>query len=164
MSLQQVREFHEKYGIVAGPIQGDLLLHDNGDATDYLQTLAEQIEELHQEMLPGATDAKENRNDHRLWRLGLLLGELAELAEGLAERDEVKVADALGDINYANDGTALAFDIPLEHVVDEIHRSNMTKAPTIRPKGPSFVEPNLRKAIDKGRDLGRWEQKLKQGI
>src|SRR5690606_20767624 len=52
-----------------------------------------------------------------------------DLATSAAEpvKDIVEVADALGDLKYVIDGMALEAGIPLDDVVAEIHRSNMTK-------------------------------------
>jgi predicted HAD superfamily Cof-like phosphohydrolase len=41
--------------------------------------------------------------------------------------DLVEVADALGDLSYVVNGSALEHGIDLEPIVREIHRSNMTK-------------------------------------
>jgi len=41
--------------------------------------------------------------------------------------DLVGVADALADIDYVNQGAAIAFGLNLEPFSDEVHRSNMTK-------------------------------------
>ena len=38
-----------------------------------------------------------------------------------------EVADALTDIEYINNGTALVFGIPLDQTFEEVHRSNMSK-------------------------------------
>ncbi len=39
----------------------------------------------------------------------------------------VEMADALGDMDYINEGTRLTFGIPRQKVADEIQRSNMAK-------------------------------------
>ncbi len=41
--------------------------------------------------------------------------------------DLVGVADALADIDYVNQGAAVAYGLNLEPFQDEVHRSNMTK-------------------------------------
>ena len=56
----------------------------------------------------------------------LLKGDaLAMAAEG--EVDLVGVADALADIDYVNQGAAVAYGLDLEPFQDEVHSSNMTK-------------------------------------
>lgn len=85
------------------------------------------------------------------FRLDLLKEELSELEEGIHSGDQIKVADALGDLLYVLVGTAIEFDIPLEEVFNEVHRSNMTKLPRqpddikgrIRDKGHAYVPPDL---------------------
>jgi len=60
-------------------------------------------------------------------REDLLDEEYNEFLEGMAERDLVKVADALADMAYIIAGTAHEFGIPLDKVWDEVQRSNMAK-------------------------------------
>lgn len=43
--------------------------------------------------------------------------------------DLVEIADALADLDYVVAGTRLAYGIPRKPVADEVHRSNMAKAP-----------------------------------
>lgn len=74
------------------------------------------------------------------------------------KRDVVGVADALGDLKYVIDGFGLEAGIPLDDVVAEIHRSNMSKLgedgkPVILTsppekagkvgKGPHYTPPQL---------------------
>lgn len=54
--------------------------------------------------------------------------------------DLVAVADALADLIYVINGTALEFGIPLDAVFDEVHRSNLSKLdadgrPVVLPGG-----------------------------
>lgn len=86
-------------------------------------------------------------------RLGLIEEEFNELKEAVAARDLVAIADALGDLEYVINGMALGTGIDLPAVVEEIHRSNMTKLgedgqPIYREdgkilKGDSYEPPNL---------------------
>lgn len=67
--------------------------------------------------------------------------------------DLVEVADALGDLRYVVDGANLVYGIPGEEVLDEVHRSNMSKLgedgkPVLRAdgkilKGPGYFKPNI---------------------
>lgn len=69
------------------------------------------------------------------------------------KRDIVAAADALGDIEYVVNGAAAGMGIPLPEVVEEIHRSNMTKlGPDGKPiyredgkilKGEDYEPPQL---------------------
>jgi len=105
-------------------------------------------------------------------RLDLILEEVFELMEALgydskplaetpfrkhSAADIVAAADALGDIEYVVNGMAVGMGIPLPEVVEEIHRSNMSKMgadgkPIFRDdgkvlKGPNYSPPNLEKVL-----------------
>jgi len=54
---------------------------------------------------------------------------LGVIDETPAKPDLVEVADALADLDYVVAGTRLAYGIPRGPVADEVHRSNMAKAP-----------------------------------
>ena len=72
--------------------------------------------------------------------------------------DLVGAADALGDLEYVVNGAAIGMGIPLPEVVEEIHRSNMTKLgadgkPIYRAdgkilKGPDYEPPRIRDLLD----------------
>jgi predicted HAD superfamily Cof-like phosphohydrolase len=82
-----------------------------------------------------------------LQRVEFIEEETRELREAVEAGHIVKVADALADIAYAVYGTAWRFGIPLDAVIAEVHRSNMTK--TASPgdgkaiKGPGYSPPNI---------------------
>ena len=73
----------------------------------------------------------------------------------------VAVADALADLSYVTVGSAITWGIPLDAVVDEVHRSNMSKftisgdgqITAIRNtdgkilKGPNYVPPDIHGVI-----------------
>lgn len=78
----------------------------------------------------------------------MLTEELDELNDGYLEGDLVKVADALADCIYVLAGTALAHGIPIDAVLAEVHRSNMTKTAGTRQdgklmKGPGYEPPDI---------------------
>ena len=56
-----------------------------------------------------------------------ILEEVDELRKAQAEGDIVEIADALGDIIYFAAGQALKYGLPIDEIIEEIHRSNMTK-------------------------------------
>jgi predicted HAD superfamily Cof-like phosphohydrolase len=72
--------------------------------------------------------------------------ETRELRAAVEAGDIVGVADALGDLVYVVYGAALHFGINLDAVVQEIHRSNMTKSPAgdgKAVKGPRYEAPAI---------------------
>lgn len=90
-------------------------------------------------------------------RYAFIKEELEEYLEALLTDDLVKIADALGDLEYVILGTAVHHGIQLEPIFNEVHRSNMTKTPeavkTVRAhvtgeckrvvKGPGYEPPRL---------------------
>lgn len=79
-------------------------------------------------------------------RLDLIQEEVYELLEAAQARTLVGVADALADLIYVAYGMALEFGIDLDRVIEEVHRSNMTKlftpaeaAGAVLPEGGYFL-------------------------
>jgi predicted HAD superfamily Cof-like phosphohydrolase len=60
-------------------------------------------------------------------RISFLQEEFDEYVEPARAGDLAAVADALADMVYVIHGTALAYGIPLDEVLAEVHRSNMSK-------------------------------------
>src|SRR5690606_11390788 len=91
-------------------------------------------------------------------RLELIREEYSELIDALHQSDIVETAHALGDMVYVIYGMALEFGIPLDKVVEEIHRSNMSKLgidgkPIYREdgkvlKGPGYFPPRIQDVLD----------------
>ena len=87
-------------------------------------------------------------------RHSLIAEEFNEFEDALHDNDIVEVADALADLIYVIYGTALEFGIPLDEVLAEVHRSNMSKLgsdgkPIYREdgkviKGPNYFQPDIR--------------------
>lgn len=75
-------------------------------------------------------------------RISLIQEELSEYAKALAEGDIVKVADALGDLIYVVVGGFVEHGIPVEEVMDEIHRSNMSKIGGYIDEAGKYIKPN----------------------
>jgi len=87
-----------------------------------------------------------------IFRARLIAEEFAELLKAMDSMDPVEMADALGDLEVVVNGTAVTFGFPLEAIVQEIHRSNMTKGENIRGKprkGPEFIPPNILAVLKK---------------
>jgi predicted HAD superfamily Cof-like phosphohydrolase len=84
-------------------------------------------------------------------RLVLLREEVQELEEAVAAGDLVKIADALGDIEYVTRGTAVVYGIPSDAVFEEVHRSNMTKDNSSGQKlvkGPGYEPPRIARILE----------------
>ena len=90
----------------------------------------------------------------RSLRWALLREELRELREADQAQDIVKLADAIGDVIYVLAGTAVVHGIPLDDVLAEIHRSNMTKVNSPSEaklvKGPGYEPPDLERVLGAG--------------
>ena len=61
-------------------------------------------------------------------RVSLIDEEAEEFKLAAADGNMVEMADALGDLLYVVYGAAISLGIDLEPVLEEIHRSNMSKA------------------------------------
>lgn len=70
--------------------------------------------------MPAATIDTRNR---------LVREECDELIAATEQGDVVGIADACADLVYVAYGTAFTYGIPLDRVLAEVHRSNMTKDP-----------------------------------
>jgi len=84
-------------------------------------------------------------------RCKLILSEVDELVDAIYAGDINGIADGLGDLIYLAKGTGNTFGIDLEDVMEEIHKSNMTKligGVETLPSGKiikrdTFVEPDI---------------------
>jgi predicted HAD superfamily Cof-like phosphohydrolase len=88
----------------------------------------------------------------KLWP-ELINEEFEEFKKAVEEKNIIKIADALGDLIYVINGAATAYGIDLDPILDEIHRSNMTKiGGHIREDGKvlkpeSYEPPNIKEII-----------------
>lgn len=122
-------------------------------------TFQEQVEEFHRAFgVPvRARPTLAPKKEARL-RLRLIQEELRELRDAIKANDLVGIADALGDLTVVVTGSAICYGIDLQPVVDEIHRSNMSKLgedgrPILREdgkvlKGPNYFKPDLKKVVE----------------
>lgn len=128
-----VRQFHEAFG---HPINADPVIPDEATRRLRVQLIAEELREF--------AEAS-----------GFKL--TTELLPGDKAPDLVEAADALGDLDYVVQGSNLAWGMPSEAIIEEIHTSNMTKLlPDGRVdrtpegkilKGPQYRPPNLPKVL-----------------
>lgn len=92
-------------------------------------------------------------------RKKLLEEEHDEYLLGESTNDIAEIADALGDMAYIIWGTALEYGIPLDEVIAEIHRANMSKlqadgTPLMRADGKvlraaGYTPPDVAGIIDR---------------
>lgn len=117
-----------------------------------IQTLVRQFHRAFGAPTADSFPVKQDRDLMKL-RIQLIEEEYFELIDALHAHDPIAIADALGDLTYVVYGCAESYGIDLDAVVQEIHRSNMTKLgadgkPIYREdgkvlKGPWFEEPDL---------------------
>lgn len=96
--------------------------------------------------------------DQRMLRHHLLCEELGELADAMANCNEVEALDALSDLQYVLSGTAVTLDLPLAEGFCEAHRSNMTKSRheddegLRNNKGPDYVPADFERVLREYRE------------
>lgn len=138
-SYERVREFMEKFG---HPVYDEpQLIGDQLWEVMRLELIREEFCEL-----LDALGYEDSANEIR----AVYLNPDEDYA---GRRDIVAAADALGDLEYVVNGAAIGMGINLPEVVEEIHRSNMTKlGPDGKPiyredgkilKGEDYEPPNL---------------------
>ena len=117
--LDQVRDFHRHIGatVATSPV---LLPYEPTSA----HSLARNLRALCQ---TGA--ASRGQGDDLVNRALMAVEELAEWIEAHVAGDLTAAADAWADRCYLLFGDAVATGLGTEAVFDEVHRSNMTKAP-----------------------------------
>ena len=97
--LEKVKEFHDAFNIYNSLPEDSFISFDN----------------------------KGHQFKSRLLRRKLLWEEFQEYIEAEQKNDFIGIADALADMNYIINGTALTYGIPLDKVFEEVHASNMRK-------------------------------------
>lgn len=90
-------------------------------------------------------------------RIDLLVEEVTEYVSAARAVDTIALADALADVVYVAYGAALSYGIDLDRVIEEVHRSNMSKLgedgrPLYRAdgkvlKGPHYSPPAVRDTL-----------------
>lgn len=141
-----VTEFHEVYGHPIRPTDNPTVDYDRIHMRYAL--IAEEFAEL-----TGAIYGPQARR---------IIEDRIALVQGYSDhrtRDVVETADALADMVYVIYGMALESGIPLDDILEEVQRSNMSKLgednkPIYRAdgkilKGPNFSEPNIKKILFK---------------
>ena len=138
-----VREFHSKFGYPVDRTLPAGIHRELWDLSAILRSKSEQILER--------AKAEAVKGDDRLYRAHLILEEVAELFSGMEAGNRIETADALADLVYVVVGTAVNFGFPLERLVQEVHRSNMTRQRVdfrMRDKGEGFSKPDIQGVLD----------------
>lgn len=150
MTMLSVREFHDAFD--AETPDEPVSLVTSEAVMEELAYLAEELENLARFAHDAAAD---NGGDNTLMRCQLMIEELGECVRAMYERDMVAVLDALCDMRYVADGTALSLGLGPVFLAAfrEVHASNMTKlGDDGKPikneagrvvKGPRYRRPNL---------------------
>lgn len=118
-----------------------------------------QVKEFHEKFDAYRSDKPElPADDVRKLRIALIEEEVKEFLAGEANNDLVEIADALADIIYVCCGCAVAYGIPLDKVIDEVHASNLSKLmpdgkPLVREdgkilKGPNYFKPRIKELLE----------------
>lgn len=94
-----------------------------------MDTVYEYVKQFHSVfgLTVGKTPEIPSSNQERILRIDLLEEEFIEYIKAEENNDIVAIADALADIIYIAYGTAVAYGIPLDKVLHEVHTSNMAK-------------------------------------
>lgn len=140
--INKVREFHRQIG---APV---------ATTPQLLKCRPEECPKLSQEIreVMAHCQAMAREPNDLPARLSLALEEMAEWVEAHATGDLVAAADAWGDRLYVLLGDAVATGLPGEEILDEIHRSNMTKTDpefnsTKSSKGADYSRPDLERLL-----------------
>ena len=147
-TIDKVRIFHKTF---EHPVSDALTVSDAAHRMLRIKLIAEELGELVRASgccIVLGVDAKKAEDTDYL--------EVLDRSDTVAP-DIVEMADALGDLDYVVQGANLVFGIPAEAVLDEIQRSNMSKAgPDGRPikredgkilKGPDYFRPDIAKVL-----------------
>jgi predicted HAD superfamily Cof-like phosphohydrolase len=125
-AMEMVAEFHRKHGMPRSEVP--CVTEDAQRRILRLELIREEVDELRE-------------------ALGLVDGNAGTYAHDRASF--VDTADALADIAYLVIGSAVEWGIPLPEILEEVHRSNMTKEPGNNRadgkilKGPGYSPPDI---------------------
>lgn len=152
---ERVAEFHRVFG---HPVHDAPLIPGVNRMVLRFALIAEELRELVEAYQGETKQAYLTRVEEMLERSIKLMREAPEYE--FANADIVKVADALGDLDYVVAGAGCEFGLDMSALNREIHASNMSKAgPDGLPiydengkvkKGFGYREPDIRKVIGLG--------------
>ena len=163
-----VSDFHKKFGF---PV--DLILSRQGigvkavsetgqkvNISSILTNTAQILSKTAAGLLSVALPMQKE-GDERAYRVHLLVEELSEVIQAMAERDVIGLADGLTDLSYVTYGTLVTYGLPGSALFEEVHSSNMTKTrdpedPRMKDKDESrgFLPPSIHKVLH---DQGQYD-------
>lgn len=127
--LERVRQFHQAFNLEDQGLTPTLHVMDetvtDGEETSNADDLLKWALILLNDIK--VTFKRVKNPDIRILRMRLLIEEFTEYMEAEHDNDLVQIADALGDILYIVNGTAVAYGLPMDDMFDDIHDNNMTK-------------------------------------
>lgn len=155
ISQRQVKEFHEQngFGVNVGLGKRSLYLITFGL---FVKFLAETLRWTYRVLL------RIGIQKSLFFRAHIILEECSKLLIAMGRCDEIQIADGIADSIYVILGAAVIYNIPVETVYNEVHRSNMTKG-FIKGiekrvagvyKGNGYEPPDIETAIYDGRKTG----------
>lgn len=123
-----------------------------------MPTPLEMVREFHEAFELPIQDAPSVPAEARArLRSDLIEEEYTEWREAYFREDLTAIADSLADLVYVIYGTALEYGIDLDAILEEVHRSNMTKLgddgrPVRREdgkvlKGPNYEPPRIQELL-----------------
>lgn len=120
----------------------------------------DQVKEFHEKFGLAVQDfpsVKSQDKTTRNMRKAILVEEVREYVDGEYADNLTEIADGLADIIYVAFGTAITYGIPINEILDEVHRSNMSKlgedGNSIKRedgkilKGPNYFKPDIAKFL-----------------
>lgn len=152
MDMQvKLADFHKKFGFPLGQSIRDSRCRN---ADDRILDIQKYLSSEAEDVLDAAIESQKVSNDERLYRLHLMMEELAEVAEAMHRREsESALADGLTDLLYVVIGTMVTYGFDVQAMFDEVHQSNMSKHRSVgnermRDKGPNYRRPDFVRVID----------------
>jgi predicted HAD superfamily Cof-like phosphohydrolase len=123
-----------------------------------LRKVRDMVREFHEKFnLPAPDELTEISTDRIMLRMKLIDEERDEVEEEMYHGTLATIAKELGDLVYVAYGAALEYGVDLDPVIEEIHRSNLTKLgddgkPIVRwdgkvLKGPHYEEADIASVI-----------------
>lgn len=159
LEQEMVREFHVKNKFPVDELLIDDKHWNSNLSVSTLHFLADKLF-IQADTIKDAAIIDQKAGDERLYRAWLMLEELTEVIRAMAMNNEIELADGLGDLQYVLLGTAVTYSIPMSEVFAEIQKANMAKKkrdvktnPRMRDKGEGWKRPDIKSAIEGGRNV-----------